>query len=151
MSEIEHGLMCPIHGPGHLGKPCPNESGAEEIDIIDNDYESFEELFAVENLREHFAEVKEQLSELAGRISEFEEARLQHETDPDADQYLDKARDDVEKTLKNFTINGNKIDLSKISNQDSFKGIYNDFVYNVNDYIDHYMAGTGQRLLPEIG
>lgn len=150
MSEIEHAGMCPIHGPGHLGKPCPSESGVEEEESVENDYESFEELFAVENLREHFAEVKVQLDALADLIYEFEKVSLQHKTDQDADHYVDEAAEKVEHALKNFTINGKKIDLSNISSQTTYKEIYNDIVFDVNTYIEFYMIGMGQKELKSI-
>lgn len=146
MSETENTGMCAIHGPGHLGKPCPDQS-VENIDEVEEEYGSFDELFAVENLGDHFEEVKNQLNVIRALVEEFEDLHEKHKTDLDMDQYVDASEEKIQNAFENFTINGKKIDLRKLSNQSSFREIYNDIVEEINRYIEQYMIGKDEPLL----
>lgn len=149
MSEIENIGMCAIHGGEHMGKPCPDQS-VENIDEVEEEYGSFDELFAVENLGDHFEEVKKQLDVIRVLVEEFEDLREKYKTDLDMDQYVDASEEKIQQAFENFTINGKKIDLRKLSNQSSFREIYNDIVEEINRYIEHYMIGRDEQLLDGI-
>lgn len=124
-----------IHGPGHLGSPCPDAT-FEVISDPEEEYGDFEMLFMMEKLQDNFEEVEGQMAKMAGIIELYRNASERQKKDPDADIYVDEARGKWDEAVANFTINGKKLDIGKLSSRDDMEGVYNDIVAEINIYIE---------------
>lgn len=149
MSETENFKMCIVHGPGHAGQPCPDQRTEAVVDPTE-EYGSIGNLFSMENLSDNFDEVKDQLDQIKELISKYSDLREKHKTDLDMDQYADEYDEKIRSALVNFTINKKKIDISKLSKSVGFREIYNDIIYEINDYVELFMIGKNISRLSEL-
>ncbi len=138
MIERENGEMCSIHGPAHLGKPCPGQH--VEMEVVTNpetQYSNIENLFQVENLKDDFDGVEGQLNEIRKLIHEYDRLLKQLQTDEDMASYIvDECWVDINEAFKYFTIHNKQIDIRQLC-KDPFsnsKDLFDEIVSAVNKY-----------------
>ena len=140
---------CPIHGPGHLGQPCPDQITEEPIDP-ETEYGGIGLLFSAENLRENYDEVASQLEKLKGLIKKQRERDRESQIDPDKGHYVEALDQQIDEAFANFSINKKKMDIRKLALGATAAEQYNDIVLNVNDYVEMHMIGSDKKFLEEI-
>ena len=114
------------------------------------EYLDVNDLFSVENLKDNFVSVRKQLEEIRGLIQKYDLIKKKQKTDPDQGQYVDEHREKIEDAFKNFKINNKVVDIAKLSKETDPKGIFNDIVFEVNDYKQLHMIGSHEMDLEGI-
>lgn len=134
---------CKVCGGQHITGECTvkKEVGGQE-EGAEVEYLDINDLFALENLKDDFDLVRSQLEEIRGLVEKYDEHKKKQKIDPDESQYVDEYREKVEDAFKNFKINNKVVDITKLSKEADPKGIFNDIVFEVNDYKQLHMVGS---------
>lgn len=148
MGEQDTSGWCAIHGPGHIGQPCPDQ--AEKVEDPESEYGDLQSMFSIEHLDEHYDEVEKQMEEILYTIKQYKRAMEQYRTDPDMDVYVDEDSEALRKAFENFTINNKSINIRELTGEYDHEAAYNDMVYEINDYADTFMIGKRKPRLQSI-
>lgn len=122
----------------------------ERVSSPEEDYETADVLFLSENLDQNFESVERQPGDIRDLIEKYNKANKELKEDPDMEQYVEEYSGKITKALENFEINGKAIDLTKLTKSTNYNEIYNDVVYEVNQYIDSQMIGQNKQPIQQI-
>lgn len=148
--------MCSVHGPAHMGFPCPDASAeASKVDISSNPLEEYGDLdtmFQMERLDENFDSVQDQIDSLRTKIERLKRLNAEHKEDLDMGVYVDEAQQEVDDAFANFSINGKKFDIRSLCegrqiDEDKNVDNFNTIVSAVNGYAEMYMIGQNAEYI----
>lgn len=131
--------------------PETGETGSEgEVECVVDPLEKYghiDLLLIMENLSDHFAEVKRQLSDIKTFIEDYDDLNKEHLLDSGKNGELDNKGQEIRWAFENFEINKKRIDITKLSKNTDHKVLYNEVVELVNNYIVSNMPRSGEEHL----
>jgi DNA repair exonuclease SbcCD ATPase subunit len=132
-----------------------NEDLNVEAKNDESAYDSLDELFNCEDLKEDIDDVRFQMEKIKGLIEEYQELHEEYKQDEEPSERLTdeliELDTKVRQALTEFKINGKKFDLIEISKKNGPVDTYNEVVYEINSYIGLFMIGKGEDLFKQIG